>query len=42
MYARKAMFPEGGDADATATYVSMYWECVKGWQIGACIHVKKN
>ena len=37
MYARKAMFPEGGDADATATYVSMYWECVKG--VGACIHV---
>ena len=29
----EAMFPEGGDADATATYVSMYQECVKGWQI---------
>ena len=27
----KAMFPEGGDADATAAYVSMYQECVKGW-----------
>ena len=25
------MFPEGGDADATAAYVSMYQECVKGW-----------
>jgi hypothetical protein len=27
----KAMFPEGGDADATAAYVSMYQECAKGW-----------
>ena len=27
------MFPEGGDADATAAYVSMYQECVKGWYI---------
>ena len=26
----KAMFPEGGDADATAAYVSMYQEWVKG------------
>ena len=30
------MFSEGGDADATAAYVSMYQECVKG--VGACIH----
>ena len=28
---RKAMFPEGGDADAAAAYVSMYQKCVKGW-----------
>jgi hypothetical protein len=37
MYARNAMFPEDGDADATATYVSMYWE--DGRLVGACIHV---
>ncbi len=32
------MFPEGGDADATAAYVSMYQECLKGWQIGECMY----
>ncbi len=27
----KSVFPKGGDVDATAAYVSMYQECVKGW-----------
>jgi hypothetical protein len=30
------MFPEGGDADATAAYVNMYQECVKGWCMYSC------
>ena len=37
MYARKAMFPEGGDADATATYVSMLLGMCEGKK--GCIHV---